>query len=166
MGAIVPGREREVFISVGHSLIPQHATLVRLISGYLVSQGIAPIKVERRAQQISDPVGTIRNIVRKSAGTIVVATVRHKATGVVEPPSSANARSRPDRATTTVWNQIEAAMTLQCQHPLLIICEEGLTYEGIIDPSIHPLILFSTDEITDQLPARVLEALSDWCTWL
>ena len=43
---------------------------------------------------------------------------------------------------------------------------EGLTYEGIIDPRIHPLILFSTEEIGDQLPARVLEALSDWSTWL
>lgn len=166
MGAAMPGRERAVFISVGHSLIPQHATLVRQISAYLVNRGIAPIKVERRAQQISDPVGTIRNIVRRSAGTIVIATVRHKATGVVEPPGDANARPQPDRATTTVWNQIEAAMTLQSQHPLLIICEEGLTYEGIIDPSIYPLILFATDEIGDQLPARVLEALSDWCTWL
>ena len=43
---------------------------------------------------------------------------------------------------------------------------EGLTYEGIIDPRIHPLILFSTEEIGDQLPACVLEALSDWSTWL
>lgn len=166
MSAVMPGREREVFISVGHSLIPQHATLVRLISAYLLSQSITPVKVERQAQQISDPVGTIRNIVRKSAGTIVIATVRHAATGVVVLPSGANAQSQPGRATTTVWNQIEAAMTLQCQHPLLILCEEGLTYEGIIDPSIHPLILFSTEEITDQLPAHVLEALNAWCTWL
>lgn len=166
MGALVAGRTIGVFISVGHGLVPENAALVRLISSYLMSQGINPLAVERRAQQISDPVGTIRSVVQKSAGTIVIATTRYKVSGVTEFPKGSNARLQPDRNLTTVWNQIEAAMTLQCQHPLLILCEEGLMYEGIIDPSIHPLIIYSPEDVSDQIPAHVLEAISDWCKWL
>lgn len=166
MGAPAPGRSIGVFISVGHGQIPQNAALVRLISDFLVSQGITPLAIERHVRQIGDPVGSIRSVVQKSAGTIVIATARYRATGVMEFPNGSNARPLPDRNTTTVWNQIEAAMTLQCQHPLLILCEEGLTYEGIIDPSIHPLIMYSPDDVKDQLPAHICEALSDWCKWL
>ncbi|MGH2503275.1 MAG: hypothetical protein ACRDID_12260, partial [Ktedonobacterales bacterium] len=100
--------------------------------------------------------------INASAGTIVIATTRYAASDVVEYPGGENARAWPTRTTSTVWNQIEAAMTLQCQHPVLIVCEAGLTQDGIIDPSIHPLVMFANEEISEQLPEQVEAALGEW----
>lgn len=155
-------QSRAVFISVGHGLAPRHALLLRQMNAYLALQSVTPLVIERRAQQISDPVDAIRRLVNASAGTIVLATARYAATDVVEYPGGENARALPMRITSTVWNQIEAAMTLQCQHPLLIVCEASLTPDGVIDPSIHPLVMFANEEIGEQLPASVEAALGDW----
>lgn len=161
-----PTRSRAVFISVGHGLAPQHALLLRQLNASLALHGVASLVIERRAQQIPDPVDAIRRLINASSGTIVLATARYAATDVVEYPGGENARALPTRTISTVWNQIEAAMTLQCQHPLLIVCEAGLTPDGVIDPSIHPLVMFANEEIGEQLPASVDAALGDWLSRL
>jgi hypothetical protein len=42
-----------------------------------------------------------------------------------------------------VWNQIEGAMTLQANHPLLLLHEEGMFLEGIFKSSFMPSYAFS-----------------------
>ena len=137
-----------------------------LVRRYLESAGIATIIIERQVQMMSNPIESIRDIVSRSTGTVVIATERFQTTDTVEFPKTMSPRVWPVRHVSTVWNQIEAAMTLQSRNPLLILCEEGLTPEGIIDPAIHPVVEFAIAEPMDELPQPVAKALAEWCTCL
>src|SRR5579859_6069096 len=113
MSAHPPDAGAAIFISVGHFLTPREARFVESIKDELGHHGLIPVTIERRAQMIDDPIATIRRVIHESAGTIVVAIERQRIVEAVEFPKSSDFRVIAPRVIPTVWNQIEAAMTLK-----------------------------------------------------
>jgi hypothetical protein len=159
-GRLVTG---SVFISVGHYLSPKQARLVELVENQFLDLDITPIVIKRHAQMISDPISTIRNVIRKTKGTVVIAFERCRILEGIEFPQSANPTALSPRSLATVWNQIEAAMTLQIDHPLLVLAEEGIYKEGVMDQAIHPSVSFRIVDVMDELPEEVRQVVREWC---
>ena len=151
-----------VFISVGHLLSPVQQQLLSQVDALLVKHGKHSVTIGRPTLQ-QQPLTLIRDIITETQGTIAIAFVRLKVSVGTEYPGTDFAQHIAPRSLPTVWNQIEAAMTLQAQHPLLILCEEGVTPAGIIDPAIFPVVPFSLNLTSHSLSDSIVSAM---CIWL
>lgn len=151
-----------IFVSVQHVLTKRQSEFVRLIDRLLENQGFQPVTIGRTIETSLTPLETIREVISLSYGTVVIAFKRIAFAEGREYPKSSSQISTNPRLYPTVWNQIEAAMTFQLQHPLLILSEEALFHEGIIDPSIFPISPFILETHTDLLPVAVEHAILDW----
>jgi hypothetical protein len=66
------------------------------------------------------------------AGAVIIAFERTHVSEGVDRGRPVPENALRDRALTTVWNQIEAAMAYTLGRPLLVIVEEGLVSEGLL----------------------------------
>lgn len=155
-------RDKEVFVSVGHFLSPDQAMFVQWVKDCLAEHGVQPVTIERQAQMSSDPIGTIRSAIEHTQATLVIAIERFRTGETIEFPGSSYAVERGSLRLATVWNQIEAAMSLQIGRPVLVLVEDGITFQGVIDPTIHSVVQFTLREPRDQLSDAVHDALEHW----
>jgi hypothetical protein len=79
---------------------------------------------------------SVHDLIGGTSATLVIAFGRLRIRSAIEYPDSDHELPVADWRLTTVWNQVEAAMSFQAHHPLLMLCEEGLHGEGILQPDI------------------------------
>jgi hypothetical protein len=152
-----------IFVSVGYQLSMPQRAFVNHVDELIIHAGFAPVTIGRTTTALERPLEMIRDVIEMSSGTIVIAFARLEIGAATEYPGTDFARALAPRRLPTVWNEIEAAMTVQAQHPLLVLCERGLHYEGIIDPLIHLVIPFAFDASgTGQLSSRSQHAIVKW----
>lgn len=153
---------KEVFVSVGHGLTRDEEAFLQEVRDFLARIGVRTVTIERQAQMVSDPIGTIRAAIQRTSGTVVIAIERFRTGDVVEFPKSEQAIGLGPLRLATVWNQIEAGMALQAGRPLLLLVEEGLAFQGVVDPAIHEVIHFAPRAAGERLPQSVCDALERW----
>lgn len=158
---IQQNRLPQIFVSVGHQLTTEQRYFVDEIDELLRTHGYAPVTIGRTTEAMERPLEAIRDVIAGAQGAIVIAFARLDIQVAIEYPDAPFAQSIPERTLPTVWNQIEAAMAVQAQIPLLLLCEEGLHFEGIIDPLVHLSVVFSG--ITrEKIPKNVSRAVFEW----
>jgi hypothetical protein len=160
-----PAPSRRVFISVGHGLSLTQDRFVTSVDALLGARGFEPVTPGRTTGQHADPLAAIRDAIEGSDGTLVIAFKRLAIASATEYPD-ADQVAVPPRVLSTVWNQIEAAMTYQAAHPLLILAEDALHPEGLIDRTLLPQINFSLTADDGSLPEKVRCGIERWLATL
>lgn len=162
MSVTVPAHA--IFISVGSGLAPGQERFVAAVEAALRRHGWGAVTLGRNLHS-DGALDAIHTLVRDTSGTLVIAFARLRITAAIERPASAGATSIPPRELPTVWNQIEAAMAYQAGKPLLLL-EAGLHPEGLLDPAIHPGVVFAAPGAEGALPTSVRDALDRWIATL
>jgi hypothetical protein len=154
--------ENSVLVSVGNGLTAEQEVFVAAVESMLNGHGLHPITLGRNMVSGENPLASVRAIVSATIGTLVIAFARLKIESAVEYPESPDSHPANRRIIPTVWNQIEAAMTYQADHPLLILVEAGLYHEGIIDPAIHDCLTFVPVLLGTDLQPELRTVIEHW----
>jgi hypothetical protein len=156
-------RKPSVFVSASHQLAKSQSYFVEAIEEQIRSSGMRPTTIGRIMESPVQPLNDISMAIQESLGTIVIAFPRLHVIQAIEHPFTDLATNvGQQRYYPTVWNQIEAAMTLQAGHPLLILAQEGLFPEGILDPEVFPIHTFPIQTNKADLPEEVYHILGQW----
>lgn len=122
-----------VFVSVGRTFNDRQEGFAQTIERFLKTQNMIPQTVGRTYFSSKQPLVAITELMHECAGTVVLAFERTHMPELVDKRGSADERRQTDVKLPTVWNQIEAAMAYTLEHPLLVVVENGLKYEGLLE---------------------------------
>jgi hypothetical protein len=108
------------------------------------------------------PLDKIRDVMSSCDGVLVVAYERKHVTAGRERPGGIGERDLAGERYTTTWNHVESAIAFSLRLPLYIICEDGLTEEGLIESKIDWFvnhIEFRPEVLSSPL---VVDSLRSW----
>lgn len=126
-----------VFISMGTPYTPEYSAFRDALETYLRDQcDVDPRIIGKNEYPSGSPLGKIRDVMRSCHGVIIVAYERKHITKGTEKRGSDGASSLADRTYTTPWNHIESAMAFSLGLPIHILCQNGLTEEGLIETKV------------------------------
>jgi len=123
----------KVFLSVGRTSNDRQETLVQTIEKFLQANELVPQTVGRTYFSSKQPLVAIAELMHECAGSIILAYERIHLIKAVEKRGSPHETRIEMLNLPTVWNQIEATMAYTLGHPLLVIVEEGMKYEGLLE---------------------------------
>lgn len=123
----------KVFLSVGSTANDTQEDFVRLMERFLESSGLTPQTVGRSYFSSKQPLAAIDELLQECAGTVIIAYERIHLATAVEKRGGPKEKPLDGLNLPTVWNQIEATMAYTLGHPLLVLVEKGLKYEGLLE---------------------------------
>ncbi len=123
----------KVFLSVGRTSNDGQENLVKAVEQYLQANGLIPQTVGRTYFSSKQPLVAIAELMHECAGSIILAYERLHLVDAIEKRGSSQEARFQRLNLPTVWNQIEAAMAYTLGHPLFVVVEEGLKYEGLLE---------------------------------
>lgn len=123
----------DIFVSVGGTATTKQESFVVAVEERLKAEGLIPFTVGRNTFSSDAPLKTITKLMRSCSATVVIALERKYFPIGFDKPGGDKQKELKDIKLSTPWNQIEAAMAYSHGHPLLVIVEEGLSYEGLLD---------------------------------
>jgi hypothetical protein len=156
MGSV--SRRARIFLSVTHVLTKQQEEFVRSVENLVASKGYQTVTIGRNEEKSSNASRAVKESINATDGTIVIATKRVFFPRGIEFHGVDTLSDCTNRCYSSVWNQIEGAMTIQAGHPLLLMREEEVYSEGIFFPTFHPSLTFSPPGLTPGLQ----EAICEW----
>jgi hypothetical protein len=124
---------KEVFVSVGRTSTPEQERFVSAVEDLLRSNGLEPRTAGRTSFSADQPLVHVRDLMKKCAGTVIVAFERLYLREGTERRGSDKAAPLADVKLPTVWNQVEAALAYSQGHPLLVVVEKGIRSEGLLE---------------------------------
>mgnify|MGYP006280582417 CR=1 FL=1 len=120
------------FLSVGRVETERHKRFLKALEMRLNADGITFLRARNSPKA---PLLKIEQEMRRSDATLIVAHERYRFEKVTEfPGSKQNEREISGQSLPTVWNHIEAILAVKSEHPLLVLCEEGIRAEGMLEP--------------------------------
>jgi hypothetical protein len=123
----------KVFLSVGRTCNDKQEMFVQTIEKYLQMNGLTPQTVGRTYFSSQQPLVSVAELMHQCAGTIVLAFERIHLVEAIEKRGNPQEARWEGVNLPTVWNQIEASMGYVLGHPLLVIVEENMKYEGLLE---------------------------------
>ena len=123
----------KVFLSVGSTANDMQEDFVRLMERYLEENGLIPQTVGRSYFSSKQPLAAIDELMQECVGTVIIAYERIHLATAVEKRGNPKEKQLDGLNLPTVWNQIEATMAYTLGHPLLVLVEKGLKYEGLLE---------------------------------
>lgn len=123
----------DVFVSVGGTSTMEQESFVVAVEERLKAEGLIPYTVGRNTFSSDAPLKTITSLMNSCSATVVIALQRKYFPEGFDKPGGEKQKELQNIKLSTPWNQIEAAMAYSHGHPLLVIVEEGLTYEGLLE---------------------------------
>ena len=123
----------DIFISVGRTSSDKQEKFVSAVEDYIRSHGLVPRAVGRNDFAADNPLKFIQNLMRRCAGTVIIAFERTQIIDGVERRGALDQKIISNQVIPTVWNQIEAAMAYILGHPMLVIVEDGARTEGLLE---------------------------------
>jgi hypothetical protein len=158
-----------VFISMGTPYTPIYRDFRDRLESFLRdSCGVDPRIIGKNEYPSGNPLSHIRSVMRECAGVIIVAYERKYLESGMEKRGADSPLKLENRTYTTPWNHIESAIAYSLGLPLYIICQRGLSEEGLIEDKIdwyvqyidiHPEVLTSpelTNSIRNWIESRVV----------
>jgi hypothetical protein len=122
-----------VFLSVGRTFNDRQESLAQAVERFLKTQEMTPQTVGRTYFSSKQPLVAITELMHDCAGTVVLAFERTHSPELYDKRGSSQEQRQENVSLPTVWNQIEAAIAYTLEHPLLVIVENGLKYEGLLE---------------------------------
>jgi hypothetical protein len=127
----------KIFISMGTPYNENASRFRDALESFLRDQcQTDPRIIGKNEYPDGNPLTKIREVMSGCHGVIVVAYERKYLRDGVEKRSSESPTALSDRAYTTPWNHIESAMAFSLDLPLYILCQKGLTEEGMIESKL------------------------------
>lgn len=126
-----------VFVSVGATATEKQEAFVRAVEERLRSEGIDPRTVGRNTFSADSPLKTVKDLMGRCHGTIVLALERTYFPIGLERRGGPNEAHLSEVRYPTPWNQIEAGMAFTRGLPLMVIVEKGLQNEGLLEPGFE-----------------------------
>ena len=123
----------KIFLSVGRTENKQHQQLVETVEQYLQMNELLPQTVGRTYFSSKQPLVAVKELMHDCAGSIILAYERTHLVEAIEKRGSSQEARLQGLNLPTVWNQIEATMAYTLGHPLLVLVEDGLKYEGLLE---------------------------------
>jgi hypothetical protein len=123
-----------VFISMGTPFTDQYARFRDELENLLRDRcGVNPRIIGKNEYPPGNPLSHIRAVMRECHGIVVVAYERTYLEKGLEKRGGLSATKIGNRAYTTPWNHIESAIAYGLDLPIYILCQSGLTEEGLIE---------------------------------
>lgn len=123
----------KIFLSVGRTENEQHQRLIETIEQFMEANDLKPQTVGRTYFSSKQPLVAIKELMHMCDGSIIVAYERTHLVDAIDKRGSKKESRLQGLNLPTVWNQIEATMAYTLGHPLLVIVEDGLKYEGLLE---------------------------------
>jgi hypothetical protein len=125
--------EKKIFVSVGRTSTQEQEDFVSAIEKRLKTEGLSPFTVGRNYWTAGAPLKKVIELMKESAGVVIIALERTYFPAGVERRGHEEARDLKDVRIATPFNQVEAAMAYCYGHPLLVIVEDTLRKEGLLE---------------------------------
>jgi hypothetical protein len=154
--------DKRVFLSVSHALSSEQEMFVAAVEALLNQEGVRSLTIGRNMEKSATACRDIAEAIESSLGVMVIAMKRMFVYAGRQCGGEGHREEFSERYYPSVWNQIEAAMTLHAQRPLFLMHEVGVTLEGVFTPSVLTSIPFSPPSLTPDLR----DTLCDWLTSL
>lgn len=123
----------KVFLSVGRTSNDRQETFVKKMEEYLQANGLMPQTVGRTYFSSKQPLLAVSELMYECAGTVVLAYERVHLVDAIEKRGNPKEARLVEINLPTVWNQIEATMAYMVGHPLLVLVENDMKYEGLLE---------------------------------
>ncbi len=126
-----------VFVSMGTPYNAQFEQFRDSLETFLRDQcKVDPRIIGKNEYPDGNPLTKIREVMGSCHGVIVVAYERKFLQEGQEKRTGENPKLLSERTYTTPWNHIESAMAYSLGLPLYIVCQRGLTEEGLIESKL------------------------------
>jgi hypothetical protein len=123
-----------IFVSMGTPYAEQYTRFREELDVFLREQCGADARIiGKNEYPVGSPLSKIRDVMRTCHGVIIVAYERKHVAKGTDRRGSTEATSFVDRTYPTPWNHIESAMAYSLDLPIHILCQRGLTEEGLIE---------------------------------
>jgi hypothetical protein len=155
--------DRRIFVSMGTPYSDYYLRFREALESFLRVQCESDPRIMGvNEYPTGNPLPKLCEVMRSCHGVIVVAYERTYVDAGETKRNSKDATKLISRTYTTPWNHIESAVAYSLGLPLYIICENGLTEEGLIEDKIDWYVqhIELTPEALQQ-PA-VVQSLRSW----
>ena len=152
-----------VFISMGTPYTEDYLAFRNELETLLRdSCGVNPRIIGKNEYPSGSPLTHIREVMGKCHGVVVVAYERTYIENGTEKRHGTAPKEINKRTYTTPWNHIESAIAFNLGLPIYILCERGLTEEGLIESKVDWYVQY-----TDLVPGAmskpdVSESIRSW----
>lgn len=136
----------KIFLSLGTTTNKLHQQLADTVESYIKMHDMLPQTVGRTYFSSKQPLIAIKELMHECAGSIILAYERTHLIDAVDKRNSEHEKQLQGLNLPTVWNQIEAAIAYTLGHPLLVIAEEGLKYEGLLEEKFDWYVMYINPE--------------------
>jgi len=127
-------KKPQIFISMGTPYTEAAKSFRDELESFLRNQcNVNPTIIGKNTFPSGNPLNKIKEVMLESQGVIVVAYERKYVNRGIEKRGGREEKLIGDSMLTTSWNHIESAMAFTMGLPLYIICQNGLTEEGLIE---------------------------------
>jgi hypothetical protein len=151
-----------IFISMGTPYAPKYVEFRSALEQFFRENGVDPRILGVNEYPAGNPLSKIRDVMETCAGVVIVAYERKYVGNGLEKRSAPAPIDIDKKTYTTPWNHIESALAYSLDLPIYIICENGLTEEGLIETRLDwyvQRIDFHPDRLRD--PA-VVQSVRAW----
>lgn len=152
----------KIFLSLGTTENKLHQELAKTIESHLEINDLTPQTVGRTYFSSKQPLIAIKELMHECAGSVILAYERTHLIDAIEKRGSSKETRLQKLNLPTVWNQIEAAMAYTLGHPLLVLVEDGLKYEGLLEPNYDWYVLYIDPEDNLLTSKEFQMVFSDW----
>jgi hypothetical protein len=154
--------EPRVFISMGTPYNESSEEFRDALEKFLRRCRTDPRIIGVNEYPTGNPLAKIRDVMKTCHGVIVVAYERKYLQAGIEKRYGSTPKPLNEQTYTTPWNHIESAMAYSLGLPIYIICQRGLTEEGLIETKADWYVQHM--EITPHALAQtsVSESLRTW----
>jgi hypothetical protein len=123
-----------VFISMGTPYTAAQTQFRDELEAFLRdSCGVDPRIIGKNEYPSGNPLTHIRSVMRQCAGVMIVAYERTYLKVGAQRRGAQGEQKLQDRIYTTPWNHVESAIAYALELPLYILCQNGLSEEGLIE---------------------------------
>lgn len=152
----------KIFLSIGTTANKLHQQLADTVESYVKMNDMLPQTVGRTYFSSKQPLVAIKELMRECVGSIILAYERTHLIEAVDKRGSENERQLTGLNLPTVWNQIEATMAYTLGHPLLVLAEEGMKYEGLLEPNYDWYVMYINPEENILTSNEFQMVFADW----
>lgn len=152
-----------VFISMGTPFTEQYSKFRDELESLLRDRcNVNPRIIGKNEYPAGNPLSHIRNVMRECHGIVIVAYERTLIKTGIEKRGGQDAKEINGRTYTTPWNHIESAIAYSLSLPIYVLCQHGLTEEGLIESKIDWYVQY-VDIVPQALSKpEIVESIRSW----
>jgi hypothetical protein len=152
-----------VFVSMGTPYTEEYGKFRDELDSLLRNAcGVDPRIIGKNEYPAGNPLTHIYDVMRSCHGVIVVAYERKFLESGVEKRGGDAAQSISQRTYTTPWNHIESSMAYSLGIPFYVLCQKGLSEEGLIESKLDWYVQYMEISPAALRKTEVVESIRSW----